>query len=107
VARQWRARATPAGADAYEEHFRSAVLPELERVEGWLGAQLLRRDDRDEVELVAITWFESLDAIRRFAGPDLERAVVAPEARRVLTSFEDRVRHYRIVAGPVVPGQPS
>ncbi len=107
VARRWCARVTAAGADAYEEHFRSAVLPQLAGVEGWLGAQLLRHDDGDEVELVALTYFESLDAIRRFAGPDLERAVVAPEARRVLTGFDERVRHYRVAVGPAVPSQPS
>jgi heme-degrading monooxygenase HmoA len=100
VVRQWRARATPDGARAYEAHFRSAVLADLAAVEGWLGAQLLVREDGGEVELVTLVWFESLDAVRRFAGADLERAVVAPEARRVVHSFDERVQHYRVAAGP-------
>jgi heme-degrading monooxygenase HmoA len=103
VARQWRARATPDGARAYEAHFRSAVLADLAAVDGWLGAQLLVREDGDEMELVTLVWFESLDAVRRFAGADPERAVVAPEARRVLSSFDDRVTHYRVAAGPAQP----
>ena len=107
MARQWRGRATAAGADAYEAHFRSAVLAELDRVDGCLGAELLRRDDGDEVELVTMVYFESLDAVSRFAGDDLERAVVAPEARRVLTSFDERVRHYRMAVGPTTLARPS
>jgi heme-degrading monooxygenase HmoA len=105
VVRQWRARATPDGARAYEAHFRSAVLADLAAVDGWLGAHLLVREEGGEVELVTLVWFESLDAVRRFAGADLERAVVAPEARRVLRTFDERVTHYRLAAD--APPQPS
>ena len=91
IAREWRAWAIPPNDALYEEHFHSAVLPHLREIPGCTGAQLLRRDgDGDgEVELVAVTYYESLQAIRAFAGDDLERAVVAPEARQVLARFDE------------------
>ena len=50
----------------------------------------------ESTELVVISWWISEEAIRGFAGDDFERAVVADEARRVLTSFDDTVRHYEV-----------
>ena len=97
IVRVWRAHASPPSADAYERHFREAVLPELERLDGFRGASLLRRDDGDAVELVAVTRWESLEAIRGFAGDDPTLAVVAPEARELLLAFDERVTHYEDV----------
>lgn len=100
IARMWRGWASPENAAAYEEHFRSEVLRELSRVPGYRRAELLRREDGVETEIVVVTQFESMDAIRAFAGVDPEAAVVAPRAREVLSRFEDRVRHYEVVALP-------
>jgi hypothetical protein len=58
---------------------------------------LLRRDDGQEIAFVTITRFESLDAVRAFAGQDYERAVVEPEARALLSRFDQRSDHYEIV----------
>jgi heme-degrading monooxygenase HmoA len=101
IARVWKGWASTASdADTYEEHFRSSVMRELSRVDGFLGCRLLRRDDGPdgEIELVAVTFFASLDAVRGFAGDDYETAVVEPEARRVLARFEERSVHYRVAA---------
>ena len=103
IARVWRGWATPPNAAAYETHFRTEVLAHLGQVTGFVDAQLLRRDDGDDVELMTVTYFASIEAIRAFAGADYETAVVAPEARRVLARFEERVRHFTIVAGADLP----
>lgn len=100
IARMWRGWASREDAAAYEEHFRSEVLPELSRVPGYRRAELLRREDGVETEIVVVTRFESMDAIRAFAGADPEAAVVAPRARGLLSRFEDRVRHYEVVGLP-------
>ena len=99
IARVWTARARPDGADAYAAHFTDHVVPALEAVDGYQGATLLRRARGESTELVVISWWISEEAIRGFAGDDFERAVVAEEARRLLTSFDDTVRHYE-VCGP-------
>jgi heme-degrading monooxygenase HmoA len=72
------------------------VLPELQAIEGFRGATLLRREDGAEIEFLVLTRWASLEAIRAFAGDDIERAVVEPEAVAVLVSFDDRVRHYEV-----------
>lgn len=57
----------------------------------------------DTVEILVITWWRSLDAIRGFAGTDLEDAVVAEEAASLLTRFDRRVRHYQLVVKDDTP----
>jgi heme-degrading monooxygenase HmoA len=109
IARTWRGWTTPTGAGEYERHFRSGVLGELERLEGFLGASLLQEQREGEVEILVITWFESMDVVRRFAGPEPARAVLQEEARRVLTRYDDSVTHYqvRLAIGPTGLGQGS
>ena len=96
IARLWRGWATRTNADAYEAHYRTSVREHLRQVDGFIDAQLLRRDDGEAVEFVSITYFESFDAIRRFAGADWEAAVVAPEAQRLLSGFDERCSHYTV-----------
>ena len=97
IARFWSARATADGARAYAGHLRTHVLPAVKQVDGYAGAVLLEREGSAAVEILVITWWQSLDAIRRFAGPDPEEAVVADDAAALLTTFDRRVRHYELV----------
>jgi heme-degrading monooxygenase HmoA len=96
IARVWSATTTAAQAPAYAEHLRNHVLPSLRAVDGYAGAMLLERPAGDAVEVVVVTYWRSLDAIRGFAGADLEAAVVAGEAAALLTRFDRRVRHYEV-----------
>src|SRR4051812_31279212 len=97
IARAWSARATHEGAAAYVRYFRDTLAPGLARLEGYLGATILEDRRGELIELVVITRWRSLEAIRGFAGDEHERAVVEPEARALLTSFDDRVQHRAIV----------
>jgi heme-degrading monooxygenase HmoA len=97
IARSWSARATPAGAQAYVRYFRDALAPELSKLGGFLGASISQLERGDARELLVVTRWASLAAIHGFAGPDHERAVVEPEARALLLSFDDRVEHRTIV----------
>ncbi len=100
IARVWHGWTAPGNADAYERHFRTTVLPELQGLKGFQGAHLLRRQDGEEVEFVAITHFESLEAVRAFAGPDYSTAVIAEEAKWVLSRYGRRAEHYTVVLAP-------
>jgi len=97
ISRLWHGWTTRANADAYETLLRSEVLPGIHRVRGFKGAHLLRRDVKDEVEFVTITLFDSLEAVKEFAGEDYEIAVVPPQARKLLSRFDDRSAHYQTV----------
>jgi heme-degrading monooxygenase HmoA len=97
IIREWRARAEPARSDAYPKHFREMVASELRHVEGFLGAHLSQQLLGDEIEFVVLTRWESMDAIRGFAGEDLEQAKVEPGAVAALLSYDDTVRHYDVI----------
>ena len=100
IARRWTARAKgPEQADAYVAHFEGEVRPQLESTEGFLGATLERIPDDGEAEIVVVTRWESIEAIRAFAGEDVDLAVVEPEARAVLSKFDSRVRHIELADG--------
>ena len=94
ITRMWRGWARSDHADRYEQHYRSEVMATLRQVPGFRGARLLRRTLGAETEFVSLTLFDDVDAIRSFAGPDYETAVVAGEAREVLIRFDERVSHY-------------
>jgi heme-degrading monooxygenase HmoA len=96
IARVWTASATRLNASAYREHFETAVVAGLRRIDGYLGASLLTRDLGEETEIVVMTRWRSLDAIRAFAGEDIEAAVVAEDAQRLLSSWDRQVRHYTV-----------
>lgn len=97
ILREWRGHADVNRPDAYPEHFRNVVAPELRGVEGFLGADLLRRDLVDSIEFTVISRWASMNAVRDFAGDDPERAVVEPGAVAALRDFDARVVHYEVV----------
>lgn len=103
IVRMWRGQATAANADAYERFVTTRVFAELPAIEGHRGAYLLKRRIGEEVEFIAVTLWESIDAIREFAGDSIDRAVVEPEARAVLSSFDDFVRHFELAHGAPCP----
>jgi len=97
ISRVWHGWTTRDNANAYETLLRNEVLPGIHRVSGFKGAQVLRRDLGDEVEFVTITLFDSLEAVKEFAGEDYEAAVILPEAHRLLSHFDARSAHYETV----------
>ena len=96
IVRSWRGRAVKGNA-AYVEHFRRNVMPELREIEGFLGASLLREERADEVEFLVLSRWASMDAVRAFAGADVARAVVEPEAVAALKDYDRTVHHYEVV----------
>jgi heme-degrading monooxygenase HmoA len=97
ITRMWRGWTTDANADAYERFLRSELFPEVAKLPGFLGARILRRRVEGEEEFVTLTMFESLNAVRAFAGEDYETPVIEPEAQRLLSRYEDRAVHYATV----------
>jgi antibiotic biosynthesis monooxygenase (ABM) superfamily enzyme len=100
IGRLWHGWTTPENADAYAALLQSTVIPGIGSVAGFRGAYVMRRDAGDEVEFVTVTLFDSLDAVRAFAGEDYEMAVVPPEARRLLERLEERSTHFDVVVAP-------
>jgi antibiotic biosynthesis monooxygenase (ABM) superfamily enzyme len=96
IARIWHGWTTPANADAYESLLRTQILPRIRQAPGCQGIRLFRRGRGEEMEFVTLLLFDSLDAVKAWAGDHYETAVVPPEARKLLKRFRERSRHYDV-----------
>jgi len=99
ITRIWHGWTTIQNAGAYEGLLRTEIFTGIgtRAIPGYRGIELLRRDVADGVEFVTIMRFDSLNAVRAFAGEDYEAAVVPPAARRLLSRFDARSAHYEVV----------
>ena len=97
IARIWRGIAAPETANNYLQHLQHTIFPELAQIDGYQGASVLRRESDAGVEFTVQTLWESMDAIRQFAGDPLEAAVVAPAAQPLFRSYDHTVTHYEVV----------
>ena len=98
IARIWSGRAATAeDAAGYQRYFREEVTPHLQEIPGFLGARLMRRDFDERIEFTVMTLWESMEAVRAFAGSSPEVAVVAPAARALLGDFDRFVSHHETV----------
>jgi antibiotic biosynthesis monooxygenase (ABM) superfamily enzyme len=94
ITRLWRGWTASENADAYERFLLTELFPSMQDIPGFRGADVLRRDERDEVAFVTLTRFNTLDAIRAFAGDDYETPVLEPTARALLLRYDERAQHY-------------
>jgi antibiotic biosynthesis monooxygenase (ABM) superfamily enzyme len=100
IGRVWHGWTTPEKADAYDALLQKEIFVGIKgrRIQGFREIQLFRRDLGAEVEFVTIMWFDTLDAVRTFAGEDYEQCVVPPAARAILSRFDERSQHYEVRA---------
>jgi heme-degrading monooxygenase HmoA len=104
IARSWSARATVEGAAAYVTFYRETMVRQLERIEGHRGSLVLTRaGDDGEAEITVLTFWESMEAVSRFAGTAFERAVVEAAAQEALTSFDEWVEHRHVEVDTMRP----
>jgi uncharacterized damage-inducible protein DinB/heme-degrading monooxygenase HmoA len=96
ITRVWYGWTKPENAEGYESLLRNEIFPGVEArgIEGYRGIELLRREAGDEVEFVTSMRFESMAAVRAFAGEEYETAVVPQKARALLARFDQQSRHY-------------
>lgn len=97
ISRVWRGETTIANAENYRAFVTTKILPSLEKIPGHRGGYLLGRDHDGNVEFLVVTIWDSMQAVRQFAGENPDRAVVEPEARGILANFDDFVRHFEII----------
>jgi heme-degrading monooxygenase HmoA len=101
ISRIWHGWTAHENADKFESLLRADVLPGIHRIRGYAGAYLMRRDAaNNEVEFVTLTQFTDINAVIEFAGPDYERAVIAPGAVKLLSHFDARSAHYHTLLTP-------
>jgi heme-degrading monooxygenase HmoA len=99
ILRMWKGRSSIESSGEYVRHATQTVFPKLRKIGGHRGAYLLRRPINGGVEFVVLMLWDSMEAVRKFAGGDTDEAVVEPEARSVLSGFDDFVTHFDVIHG--------
>lgn len=105
IARIWRGAVRRRDADEYADYIRETGLRGYAETPGNRGAWMLRRDVDDRTEFVTFTIWESLDAVRAFAGDDYETAVYYPEDDRFLVERDSVCSHYSVESHPDAAGE--
>jgi heme-degrading monooxygenase HmoA len=97
IARTWTGATRAGDADAYLDYLHATGFAEYRATPGNRGVLALRRIVGERAEFLLLTLWDSEEAIRRFAGDDMERAVFYPEDERYLIERGERVHHYEVV----------
>src|SRR5438045_1288599 len=106
IARTWRGWTSRGDADSYVGYLLRTGIEDYESTPGNRAAYILRRDDGDRTEFVTLTFWDSMDAVRGFAGDDVERAVFYPEDDRYLVDRETVAKHWEVTT-PVTAEPPA
>ena len=96
IARIWRGVVRAEDADEYAAYVQETGIEGYQQTPGNRGAWLLRRTDGDRVEIVTLSFWDSVPAIEAFAGEDIDRAVYYPEDDRYLLERDPHVLHYQV-----------
>ena len=101
ISRVWRGRTSIERADEYEDFLRTTAYPDYGGVEGNRGWILLRRADGDAVEFMFVSFWDSMDALRAYAGDDPKTPKYYPEDRAALLELPETAEHFDIVDAQV------
>jgi heme-degrading monooxygenase HmoA len=97
VVRVWRGKSSAANADAYEKFLQHTAYPDYGEARGNRGWMLLRRPLEETVEFMLVSFWESMDAVARYAEGDAHRPKYYPEDRAALLNLPDSVDHFEMV----------
>ncbi|HET9480454.1 MAG TPA: antibiotic biosynthesis monooxygenase [Candidatus Polarisedimenticolia bacterium] len=96
IARLWHGVTPAEKSDAYLEFLRQRAIPDYRSTPGNRKVLILRRVEADRADFLLVTLWESLAAIARFAGRDVEKARYYPEDPQFLLEMEPKVTHYEL-----------
>jgi antibiotic biosynthesis monooxygenase (ABM) superfamily enzyme len=101
IARIWHGWTKKADAKTYEDMLQNEIFPSIaaRNIKGYRGSELFIKESADEVEFVTLLRFDSMEAIKEFAGTDEGKPVIYPKAEPLLTRMDDRSHHYRVATG--------
>jgi len=100
IARTWHGVTQVSKADEYLDYLKRTGVAEYKKTEGNRGVYVLQRVDGDQAHFLLLTLWESEDAIKRFAGSEIEKAKYYPEDEKFLLELEPNVRHYEVLVQP-------
>jgi hypothetical protein len=98
IARHWRGWTKVEDGDSYENFLKDKMLPGLRGLSGYRGGYIFRKNELLESEFVVVNLFDSLEAVKGFAGPNYSIPVFEPEAKQLLCRIEPFATHYEVCA---------
>jgi len=102
IARIWHGKTRPEKADSYLDYLNKTGMPDYRRTAGNLGAYVIRRIENGVAHFFTLTFWDSYDAIKRFAGKNYEKARYYPEDAEFLLEMEPKVQHFEVAQQPKV-----
>ena len=100
IARIWHGVTPAAKSDEYLDYLNETGVPDYRATEGNRGVYVLRKIEEVMAHSLTLSFWESIRAVKRFAGPDPERARYYPEDEEFLLGFEPTVEHYEVAVKP-------
>ena len=96
LARIWHGTTEADKADEYVKYLNQTGIPDYRATKGNLGAYILRKIEGDTAHFYTLTFWDSFDSIKEFAGEDYQRARYYPEDEKFLLEFEETVKHFEV-----------
>lgn len=96
IARHWKGIARKERANEYVAHLRNDTFEEIKKIKGFISASILKRHVPEGVEFLIITEWETLDAVKQFAGEKIEVAVVPELVKEIMVKYDEYVSHYEV-----------
>lgn len=97
IAREWKCICPRETLEGFIDYLRRTGVKDTSALPGFKGHHILKRSLEDCVEVVLVTFWESHEHIRAFAGEDIAQAVLYPEDQAYAIAPEREVRHYEVV----------
>jgi heme-degrading monooxygenase HmoA len=97
IAREWRGKVHKEKADEYASYLLREGVNKLAAIPGNLGVQMFRLDEGDTVEFTVISYWPSIEAIKRYAGESYQKPHQLPKDPEYLIELPQVVRHYEVL----------
>lgn len=104
IARIWHGMTPRSKSDEYIEYLNRTGVRDYQNTEGNLGVHILRRIEGEQAHFLTLTFWDSVESIKKFAGKDYEKARYYSEDQEYLLEFEEHVLHYEVVLSRSSPG---
>ena len=98
IARIWHGKTDQSKLEAYSAFLRRTAIQDYKKTAGFQGLSFLRKLVGNEAHFQLITYWQNMEVIRNFAGPDVNKAKYYPEDKDFLLEFEEKVQHYEVFA---------
>ena len=102
IARIWEGRTSLEKADAYRKFLLKVAVHDYKSVKGLLGLKFLQREENNEAVFTLITFWPSINVIKKFAGADYEKAKYYPDDQEYLLEFPEKVKHFEVFYNEVI-----